>query len=275
MHLLIIGDVMGAPGRRVLAAQLPHLRERLQIDFVIANGENADDGGAGITGDAAHALFAAGVDVLTSGNHAWDRREALAYIQTEPRLLRPHNYPAGTPGSGWYVAEVGACRIGVLSVMGTVFMQPTLACPFRTADAVLADKPDDVTTVVVDFHAEATMEKWALGWYLDGRVSAVVGTHTHVPTADERVLPKGTAYISDVGMTGCYESVIGLEIETTLKRLVHKLPERFEPAVGNATLCAVLIEVDATTGRSRSIRRLALEELDSAGAPRILAKAVA
>lgn len=275
MNLLIIGDVMGVPGRRVLAAHLPQLREHLQLDLVIANGENADDGGAGITAVSAQALFAAGVDVLTNGNHAWDKREALTYIATEARLLRPHNYPAGTPGSGWYIAQVGAHRVGVLNVMGNVFMQPTLACPFRTADAVLAQKPADVTTVVVDFHAEATMEKSALGWYLDGRVSAVVGTHTHVPTADERVLPKGTAYITDVGMTGCYESVIGLEIEKTLKRMVHKLPERFDIAAGNATLCAVLIDIDEASGTSRSIRRLALDEIDTTNPTRVLVKAVA
>lgn len=275
MNLLVIGDVMGKPGRRVLAARLPRLREHLQLDLIVANGENADDSGAGITPAAAQELFALGIDVLTNGNHAWDKREALSYIEREPRLLRPHNYPPGTPGSGWYVAQAGERRVGILNIMGAAFMQPTLGCPFRTADDALSAKPDDVNVVLVDFHAEATMEKWAFGWYLDGRVSAVVGTHTHVPTADERVLPGGTAYISDIGMTGCYDSVIGLEIQKTLKRMVHKLPERFEPAEGNATLCAVLIDVDEASGKSRSIRRLALDEMDAVNPARILAKAVA
>lgn len=275
MNLLFIGDVMGIPGRRVIAAHLPQLREHLQLDLVVANGENADDGGVGITSASAHELFALGVDVITNGNHAWDKREALTFIETEPRLLRPHNYPPGTPGTGWYVTQVGGERVGILNVMGTVFMQPSLACPFRTVDEVLAQKPDEIKIVLIDFHAEATMEKWALGWYVDGRVSAVVGTHTHVPTADERVLPRGTAYISDIGMTGCYDSVIGLEIQKTLKRMVHKLPERFETAEGNATLCAVFLDIDERTGRSRSIRRLALDEMNGSNLARVLAKAVA
>ncbi|MFL6650549.1 MAG: TIGR00282 family metallophosphoesterase [Sulfurifustaceae bacterium] len=275
MNVLVIGDVMGAPGRRAVASHLAQLREHLQLDLIVANGENADDGGVGITSVTAGELFAAGVDVITNGNHAWDKREALTYIEREPRLLRPHNYPTGTPGTGWYVAKAQDKRIGVLNLMGTAFMPMTLACPFRAADDALAHKPDDVDIVVVDFHAESTMEKWALGWYLDGRVSAVVGTHTHVPTADERVLPGGTAYISDIGMTGCYESVIGLEIQKTLTRMVRKLPERFEPAEGIGTLCAVLIDIDEMSGKSRSIRRLALDEINPKNVEELLAKALA
>lgn len=275
MRLLFIGDVMGVPGRRVLAAHLPALRKHLKLDVVIVNAENADDSGAGITARSASDLFALGIDLLSNGNHAWDRREALEYIKSEPRLLRPHNYPIGTPGSGWHVLDVGSHRVGVLNLLGNVFMQPSLACPFRTADAVLVAKPDDVKTIIVDIHAEATMEKWALGWYLDGRVSAVLGTHTHVPTADERILPGGTAYISDVGMAGCYHSVIGLEIQKTIKRMVHKLPERFDTAEGEATLCGVLIDIDPASGKSLSIRRLALDESDAANPARILAKAAA
>ena len=259
MNLLFIGDVVGAPGQRVLAAHLPTLRERLKLDLVIANGENAA-GGFGITRDAARELFDIGIDVLTNGNHAWDRREALEYIVTEPRLLRPQNYPPGTPGSGWYVVEARGAKIGVLNLMGTAFMHPTLACPFRAADDVLAQKPADVDMILVDFHAETTSEKWSMGWHLNGRVSAVVGTHTHVPTADERVLPGGTAYISDVGMTGCYQSVIGMDIQKTLRRFLHKLPERFDVAQGKATLCAVAIDIDEQTGKSRSIRRIAIDE---------------
>jgi len=259
MKLLFIGDVMGAPGLRALEAHLPTLRQTLQLDLVIANCENVA-GGAGVTRAAAEALFALGVDVLTNGNHAWDQPEALAYIAQEPRLLRPCNYPPGTPGAGWYVAEVRGQRVGVLNVMGTQLMQPALACPFVAVDEALARKPDDVRVVLVDVHAETTSEKWALAWYLDGRVSAVVGTHTHVPTADERVLPKGTAYITDVGMTGCYESVIGLDIAQSIERMARKLPGRWDVAEGVGTLCAVVIDVDEATGRSRSIRRLALDE---------------
>lgn len=259
MKLLFIGDVIGAPGRRVLAQYLPGLRTKLKLDLVLANGENAA-GGAGITGEIARDLFSLGVDVLTNGNHAWDKKEALEYIVTEPRLMRPHNYPSETPGSGWFVAGAGSHKIGILNLMGTVFMQPTLACPFRCADATLAAKPADIKIVLVDFHAETTSEKWAMGWYLAGRVSAVVGTHTHVPTADERVLPGGTAYITDVGMAGCYDSVIGLDTRKALKRFVQKLPERFEAAEGKGTLCAVVIDIDDTSGKSRSIQRLSLTE---------------
>ena len=259
MNLFFIGDVMGAPGRRVLASQLPKLRERLKFDVVIANGENVE-AGFGITREAARELFALGVDVVSNGNHAWDRKEALDFIVSEPRLLRPHNYPPGTPGSGWYVLEKNGFRLGVLNLMGTVFMQPTLACPFRCADEALAHKPADVHSVLVDFHAEATSEKWAMGWHLNGRVSAVVGTHTHVPTADERVLSGGTAYISDVGMTGCYDSVIGMDTQKTLRRMIHKLPQRFDVAQGKATLCGVAIDIDEHTGKSRSIRRISVDE---------------
>ncbi len=259
MNLLFIGDVVGTPGKRALAAHLPTLRERFKLDLVIANGENAA-GGFGITREAARDLFDIGIDVLTNGNHAWDKREALEYIVTEPRLLRPHNYPPGTPGTGWHIVEARGEKVGVLNIMGTVFMHPTLACPFRAADEALSQKPDDVRVVLVDFHAETTSEKWSMGWHLNGRVSAVVGTHTHVPTADERVLPGGTAYISDVGMTGCYQSVIGMDIQKTLRRFVHKLPEKFDAAQGKGTLCGVVIDIDEGTGKSRSIRRIAIDE---------------
>lgn len=259
MNLLFIGDVMGAPGRRALAAHMPGLRDALKLDLVVANCENADNG-IGVTARVADELFSLNIDVLTSGNHVWAKTEAVDYIQREPRLLRPQNFPPGTPGSGWYVAQAGRQRIGILNVLGTAFMHPTLSCPFRAADDVLAGKPDDVTVVLVDFHAEATSEKTAFGWYLDGRVSAVVGTHTHIPTADERVLPGGTAYITDIGMTGCYDSVIGLGIDNAVKRLARKLPAPWDMAPGSGTLCGVVIDVDEHTGKSRSIRRIALNE---------------
>lgn len=271
MQLLFIGDIMGQPGQRVLEQQLDALLTRYPVDLVVANAENVA-GGAGVTRATAAALFARGIDVLTNGNHAWDKSEALEYIVTEPRLLRPHNYPPGTPGSGWLVATAkNGAKVGILNLMGTVFMHPELACPFACADEALATKPDDVNTVLVDFHAEATSEKMAMGWHLDGRASAVLGTHTHVPTADERVLPRGTAYISDVGMTGCYDSVIGIDIQKSLQRFVHKLPGRFDVAEGPAKLCAVLVDIDALTGRARSIRRLRCEETIAAPENRLRA----
>jgi metallophosphoesterase (TIGR00282 family) len=260
MNLLFIGDVVGQPGRRAITDQLPSLRQCLKLDLVIANAENVADG-AGITRKTANELFAAGVDVLSNGNHAWDKKEALDYILTEPRLLRPHNYPDGTPGTGWHVATTWAgIKVGILNLMGNVFMHPHLACPFAAADRALAGKPDDVKIVFVDLHAEVTSEKMAMGWYLDGRVSAMVGTHTHVPTADERVLPQGTGYITDVGMTGCYDSVIGMDTQKALKRFVHKLPERFEVAEGLGTICGVLLDIDEQTGLCRSITRLRVSE---------------
>ena len=251
MKLFFIGDVVGQPGRRVITRQLPRLRERLHLDLVVANAENIADG-AGVTPKTATELFNAGVDVLTNGNHAWDKKEALEYIKAEPRLLRPHNYPDGTPGTGWFVAETAHGKVGILNIMGNVFMHPPLACPFTAADRVLAAKPEDVKMVLVDLHAEVTSEKMGMGWYLDGRVSAVVGTHTHVPTADERILPQGTGYITDVGMTGCYHSVIGMDIEKSLTRLVQKLPAHFDVAEGRARCapcCSTWTKRPAAAGR--------------------------
>lgn len=260
MKLLFVGDVVGEPGRRVVQAQLRRIRAELGLDFVVVNAENAA-GGFGVTEKIAREFFVAGADALTTGNHVWDRRETLDFIRAERRLLRPHNYPAGTPGSGWYVGRTAqGAPVGVLNVMGQVHMQPVLDCPFTCADSVLAAKPDEIRVVLVDFHAEATSEKTAMGWHLDGRVSAVVGSHTHIPTADERVLPGGTAYITDAGMAGCFDSVIGMDKEKALRRLARKLPERYEPAEGRGTLCGVVIDVDEDTGKARSIRRLMIDE---------------
>lgn len=260
MKLLFIGDVMGEPGLRVVRTQVPRLREQHSLDLVIANAENVA-GGNGVTRETAEILFDAGVDVLTNGNHAWDKREALDYIRTEPRLLRPYNYPNGTPGAGWFVATAAnGDKIGILNLLGTTFMEPKLSCAFRSADQALERKPQDVKLVFVDMHAETTSEKMALGWYLDGRVSAVIGTHTHVPTADERILPHGTGFLTDVGMTGCYDSVIGLKVEQSLERFVRKLPARFEVAEGKSSLCAVLLDLDETSGRCRHIERVRIDE---------------
>lgn len=260
MNLLFIGDVVGEAGRRVLFAKLPVLRDRFKLDVVVVNIENAA-GGFGVTEKILRECLHHKIDVLSTGNHVFDKREALELVAREPRLLRPHNYPSTTPGSGWYVGQSGSGEpFAVLNVMGTAFMHPVLDCPFACARTVLAQKPPQVKVVLVDCHAETTSEKMAMGWFLDGQVSAVVGTHTHVPTADERILPEGTAYISDVGMTGCYDSVIGMNKEKSLKRMVQKLPERMEAAEGVATLCGVVIDIDGKTGRSRSIQRLSIRE---------------
>jgi 2',3'-cyclic-nucleotide 2'-phosphodiesterase len=256
MLILFVGDVIAKGGRRALFAGLDELSASHDIDLVVVNAENAA-GGFGVTAAIAEEFFDHGVDVLTTGNHVWDKKEALEYIESEPRLLRPQNYPPGTPGSGWYVAAArNGERVGVLNTMGRAFMHPDLDCPFRCADDVLSRCPSGVKVILVDFHAEASSEKTAMGWYLDGRVSAVVGTHTHVPTADERVLPEGTAYISDVGMTGCYNSIIGMNTSDSLQRFVARMPRRLEPASGAATMFGVLIEVDEHSGRARSIERV-------------------
>ncbi len=256
--ILFVGDVVAKGGRRAVFSGLESLSAEYDIDLVVVNGENAA-GGFGVTQSVVDEFFNHGVDVITTGNHAWDKREALGFIDDEPRLLRPENYPPGTPGRGWHLAvsRTGE-RVGVLNTMGRVFMHPDLDCPFRCADRVLESIPSDVKVILVDFHAEASSEKVAMGWYLDGRVSAVVGTHTHIPTADERVLPGGTAFISDVGMTGCYNSVIGMKTEGSLRRFLSKVPQRLEPATGVATFCGVLIDVDELTGKSRSIKRISL-----------------
>jgi metallophosphoesterase (TIGR00282 family) len=273
MKMLFIGDVMGEPGLRAVRAHVPRLRQQHALELVVANAENVA-GGNGVTRETAEALFAAGVDVLTNGNHAWDKREALEYIVTESRLLRPHNYPDGTPGSGWTVARTRhGHAVGILNLMGTTFMQPVLDSAFLCADRALASKPADVKLVFVDMHAETTSEKMAIGWHLDGRVSAVIGTHTHVPTADERILPKGTGYLTDAGMTGCYDSVIGLDVEKSLQRFVHKLPAPFRCAEGEGTLCAVLLDLDEHSGRCRHIERVRLTESDAV-APTVVRRAV-
>ena len=261
MKILFIGDVFGKPGRRALRRHLPEIKDRFDPELTVVNAENAA-GGFGVTASVLDELLEGGeIDLLTSGNHVWDKREALDLIQDEARLLRPHNYPEKTPGSGWAVVTgSNGVEVGVLNIMGTVFMHPTLDCPFRCVDDVLTRKPETLKVILVDFHAEATSEKVAMGWYLDGRVSGVVGTHTHVPTADERVLPKGTAHISDVGMTGCYNSVIGVETSGILKRFVDRVPERMEPASGPGSVCGVVIDVDETSGLSRSIERVRVDE---------------
>ena len=259
MRVLFIGDIFGKAGRRILQAELPRLLDKLRIDFCIANVENAA-AGFGATPSIVEGFFELGIDVMTSGNHIWDRREILPYLPEQPRLLRPHNYPDSAPGTGVYLghSERGT-RVGVLNIQGRVFM-PTLDCPFRIGETEIARLRKETSVVFVDFHGEATSEKQAFAWHFDGRVSAVVGTHTHVQTADERVLPKGTAYITDLGMTGPYDSVIGSTPESALGRFLKQIPTRLEPAVGNPRLCGALVEVDVETGHAKSIERINLDQ---------------
>jgi metallophosphoesterase (TIGR00282 family) len=254
MNILMIGDVFGESGRAAVARLLPGLRREHAADLVVANVENAA-GGFGVTPAFARAFLDQGVDVMTSGNHIWDKREIVEYIAKENLLLRPANYPAGTPGVGWVTVKAGPHRVAVLNLMGRVFMNP-IDCPFRTADAVLPELRRETSIILVDMHAEATSESVAMGWYLDGRVSAVVGTHRHVQTADERVLPGGTAYITDLGLTGPTDGVIGVDRETIIQRFLTQMPTRFEPAKGPAALHGVVITVDPESGRASAIRRV-------------------
>jgi 2',3'-cyclic-nucleotide 2'-phosphodiesterase len=257
MRLLFIGDIVGRPGRELVRQGLQAIVEHHQIDLVIANAENSA-AGFGITREIGDQLLDWGVDVMTSGNHIWDKKEALDYIGAEPRLLRPANYPAGAPGNGSYLARTRDGRTaGVVNVMGRVFML-NIDDPFAVVLREVEALKQRTRIVFVDFHAEATSEKIAMGWHLDGRVTAMVGTHTHVQTADERILPKGTAYLTDVGMTGPHDSVIGVEIAAALARFLTALPQKFETATGNPRLNAVIVDADEQTGRATSIERLSL-----------------
>jgi metallophosphoesterase (TIGR00282 family) len=256
MNILFIGDIFGSPGRRIVADHLEDIIETNRIDLAIANAENAA-GGFGITPAIAEDLFAMGLDVLTTGNHVWDKREIFDYLARQPRLLRPANYPDGNGRGVIVVRSRAGIDCAVVNLQGRVYMANT-DCPFRKADQILAELDPAVKVRFVDFHAEVTSEKIALGWHLDGRVSAVVGTHTHVPTADTRVLPRGTAYQTDCGMTGPYDSVIGVETDIVLQRFLTAVPVRMEAAKGRPELHAVIVDVDEATGQARSIRRHAI-----------------
>jgi 2',3'-cyclic-nucleotide 2'-phosphodiesterase len=252
--ILCVGDVFGEPGRRAVETLLPRLRKQHEIDLAIVNVENAA-AGAGVMPAMARAFLEQGVDVMTSGNHIWDKKEIIDYIVKENLLLRPANYPPGTPGYGAVVVKGGPHKVAVLNMMGRVFL-PNLDCPFRKADEEIPRLREETPIIVVDMHCEATSESQAMGWYLDGRVSAVVGTHRHVQTADERILPKGTAYITDLGMTGPTDSVIGVEPAIALQRFLSQMPNRFEPAKGPAALHGAVIRIDPGTGRGLSIERV-------------------
>jgi len=261
VRILFIGDIVGRPGRELVRQGLQAIVDHHQIDLVIANAENSA-AGFGITREIGDQLLDWGVDVMTSGNHIWDKKEALDYIGAEPRLLRPANYPAGAPGNGSYLARTRDGRsVGVVNVMGRVFML-NIDDPFTVVLREIEALKQRTRIVFVDFHAEATSEKIAMGWHLDGKVSAMVGTHTHVQTADERILPKGTAYLTDVGMTGPHDSIIGVEISAALGRFLTALPQKFETATGNPRLNAVVVDADEQTGRATSIERLSLSTDD-------------
>jgi len=261
MKILFIGDIVGSPGRRAINKLLPGLKEEYALDFVIANAENAS-GGSGIIPKVADELFDSGVDVLTSGDHIWKRKEIYELISHEKRILRPLNFPALAPGRGSGVFKTkGAKPVGVINVNGRVFMD-ALECPFKTTLAAQQEIIQQTKIIIVDIHAEATSEKVALGWYLDGKVSAVLGTHTHIQTADERILPQGTAYLTDVGMCGPYDSVIGRNVDNVLERFLTGLPVRFEVADKNIKLCAAVVDIDEKTGRANAITRIQKSLLD-------------
>lgn len=253
MRILFIGDVIGRPGRQSVQRLLPELKEEYAVDLTIANGENSA-GGLGATPKTIHSLLSMGVDLITLGNHAWRKKELVKEIHLMTSLVRPANYPPKTPGVGGLILPVGGVKVGLINLQGRIYMDP-IDCPFRTADAMI-EKLQGADIFFVDFHAEATSEKAAMGAYLDGRVAAVVGTHTHVPTADESILPGGTAFITDVGMAGPIESIIGVTREIALSTFVTRLPARFTVADGPCRLDAVVIDVDASTGLAKTIERV-------------------
>lgn len=256
MKILFIGDIVGKVGRLTVKALLPAIVSRYRIDLVIANGENAA-GGFGITEKIAAELFGYGIHIITSGNHIWDKKDSIPYISKENRLLRPLNYPPGVPGYGSVIYTIQGLKVAALNLSGRVFMS-NLECPFRTGIAEIERLQAETNIIIVDFHAEATSEKIAFGYYVDGKVSAVIGTHTHVQTADEKILPDGTAYITDVGMTGPSASVIGVGKEQIIERFLLQMPQKFETAGGDGILSGVVAEIDEKTGKARAIQRLQL-----------------
>ena len=261
MHILFIGDIFGRPGREVAQRAIPALVRKYSLDLVVANVENSA-AGFGVTGDIAETILKGGVDVMTSGNHVWDKKEVLDYIPRQPKLLRPANFPAGAPGRGSWIGKTRSGEpVAVINVMGRIFMAP-LDDPFAVVLREVEAARAKARVVIVDFHAEATSEKVAMGWHLDGRVTAIFGTHTHVQTADERILPKGTAYLTDVGMTGPHDSIIGVTIEAALGRFVSGLPAKFEAASGPGRLNAIVITADPATGKATGIERLNLSSAE-------------
>jgi metallophosphoesterase (TIGR00282 family) len=256
MNVLVIGDVVAKPGRMAVLDRIQDLRDQHDINLAIMNAENLA-GGFSVTPSLCEQLFASGIDVMTSGNHIFDKKEAIEYIAKQPRLLRPANYPPNTPGNGVWTGVVNGVGVAVMNLMGRVFMPPS-DDPFRVANSLIDSLPNETRVRIVDMHAEATSEKVAMGWYLDGRVSAIVGTHTHVQTADERVLPQGTAYLSDIGMTGSYAGVIGMDKKDVIARFTSVLARRAEHSHGDVRICAAVIDIDEESGKAREITRLNL-----------------
>ncbi|PRX31011.1 hypothetical protein BX659_10643 [Orenia metallireducens] len=256
MKILFIGDIVGRTGRKAVRELLPQIIESEELDFIIANGENAA-GGFGLTKGVMDELLDYGIDLLTNGNHTWDNREIFEFIDDTDKVIRPYNYPQGTPGVGFQIINKGDVTLGVVNLLGRVYIGNYL-CPFRTLDKVIEELKDQVDAIVVDFHAEVTAEKEALGWYADGRVSAIVGTHTHVQTADERILPQGTAYITDLGLTGGVNSILGMNIDEPLERFLTQMPNRFKVATGDAKLSGLIVEVDNNTAKATEVKRVAM-----------------
>ena len=254
MNILFIGDIFGSPGRNLMKKYLPELRKEFEIDFCIANGENAAHG-KGITEKTANELFTCGVDVFTSGNHIWDRKDSIDYLKNEQRILVPLNYSEKSVGATKYVATIGNSKLAIINLIGQVYMNP-VDSPFTALEKILPKIKKETNNIFVDFHAEATAEKRALGFYFDGQISAMVGTHTHIQTADEEILPNKTAYITDVGMTGPHDSCIGIVKEIVLKKMITSMPQRFEIAEGGLQINAVVIEIDEDTGNAVNIQRI-------------------
>jgi metallophosphoesterase (TIGR00282 family) len=261
MKVLMIGDVVARPGRRAVLNHIQNLKNKYEIDIAVMNAENVA-GGFSITPEIADELFEKGIDLMTSGNHIFDKKEVVPYIRTNQRLIRPANYPPGTPGIGLFIGEINGFQIAVLNLLGRVFMPPNVDDPFQIADEKVRSIPDEVKIRLVDMHCEATSEKYGMGWFLDGRVSAVVGTHTHVPTADERILENGTAYVTDLGLTGSYAGVIGMKKEDVLQRFTKFPAKRAAHAKGNVWICGVVIEIEEETGLALNIERFRFEIQD-------------
>ena len=256
MNILCIGDIVGKPGRHAIEGLLAGLKKEFKIDFVIVNAENSA-GGAGITERIAEQLFNVGCDVLTLGDHVWDQKGIEEYLEEKDYILRPANFPEGVPGKGWCIKKTSSGhKVGVINLIGRVFMRYSVTCPFLALKSIVEQIQKETPIIIVDMHAEATSEKIALGWHLDGKVSAIFGTHTHIQTADEKILPKGTAYITDLGMTGSYDSVLGRDIQQVLGRFLTQMPRRFEVATDNVQLHGALFEIDEETGRALSVKRI-------------------
>lgn len=254
IKIMMIGDICGKPGRQAAAHYIPFFRQRYGLDLIIANGENSA-GGIGITKEVAAELYNMGIDIITTGNHIWDKKEIFDFIEAEERLIRPANYPPGTLGRGYQIIKVGIYQVAVVNLAGRVFMPP-VDCPFQCANRLLEEISSNCNIIIVDFHAEATSEKMALAWYLDGKVSCIAGTHTHIQTADSRILPNGTAYISDLGMAGVWNSVLGMDKEAVIKKFVTGLPARFTVAKGESVFSAIIVDVNPETGCAENITRV-------------------